>query len=127
MHSASIELLFVIEQREAVEFHDKEGKTLVLLGAGLCLASPTHAHRRTCASPDLVLINGKVLTMDDRSSVVEALAILDGKILATGSNASVKSVISHGHVFSTWPARLSFPGLSIPTRISKPPASRNTL
>jgi hypothetical protein len=25
-HSASIELLFVIEQREAEEFHDKEGK-----------------------------------------------------------------------------------------------------
>ena len=83
---------------------------LVLLGAGLYLASPTHAQQADLGSPDLVLINGKVLTMDDRSSVVEALAILDGKILATGSNASVKSVIGHGHVFSTWPARLSFPG-----------------
>ncbi len=69
-------------------------KSLALLGAGLCLASTTYAQQSDLSSPDLVLINGKVLTMDDRSSVVEALAVLDGKILATGSNASVKSIIS---------------------------------
>src|SRR3954470_14925139 len=68
-------------------------KPLALLGAGLCLASPTYAQQADLSSPDLVLINGKVLTMDDRSSVVEALAVLDGKILATGSNASIKSII----------------------------------
>src|SRR5215218_6052726 len=67
-------------------------KPLALLGAGLCLASPAFAQQPDLSSPDLVLINGKVLTMDDRSSVVEALAVLDGKILATGSNASVKSI-----------------------------------
>jgi hypothetical protein len=67
--------------------------SLVLLGAGLCLASPTYAQQAGLSSPDLVLINGKVLTMDDRSSVVEAVAILDGKIIATGSSASVKSAI----------------------------------
>src|SRR3979411_641212 len=66
----------------------------VLLGAGLCLASPTYAQQADLSSPDLVLINGKILTMNDRSSVVEALAVMDGKVLATGSNASVKSVIS---------------------------------
>src|SRR3954470_14599170 len=68
-------------------------KPLALLGVGLCLASPTYAQQSDLNSPDLVLINGKVLTMDDRSSVVEALAVLDGKILAAGSNASVKSII----------------------------------
>src|SRR3954452_13524698 len=67
---------------------------LVLLGAGLCLAGPTHAQPADQRSPDLVLTNGKVLTLDGQSSVVEALAVLDGKILATGSNASVKSLIS---------------------------------
>ena len=64
----------------------------MLLGFGLCLASPTYAQQADLGSPDLVLINGKVLTMDDRSSVVEAVAILDGKLLATGSNATVKSM-----------------------------------
>jgi predicted amidohydrolase YtcJ len=72
----------------------RKANPLVILGFGLCLASPTHAQQADSSSPDLVLINGKVLTMDDRSSVVEALAVLDGKILATGSNASVKSIIS---------------------------------
>ena len=73
----------------------RKANPLVLLGFGLCLASPTHAQQADLGSPDLVLINGKVLTMDDQSSVVEAVAVLDGKILATGSNASVKSIIRH--------------------------------
>lgn len=38
---------------------------------------------------DTVLINGKVLTVDDSFSIVEAIAIKDGKILAVGSNESV--------------------------------------
>ena len=70
----------------------RKANPLVLLGFGLCLASPTYAQQADLASPDLVLINGKVLTMDDKSSVVEAVAILDGKLLATGSNARVKSM-----------------------------------
>lgn len=68
-------------------------RSLVLLAAGLCLANPTYAQQSDLSSPDLVLINGKILTMDDRSSVVEAVAVLDGKIRATGSSASVKSAI----------------------------------
>src|SRR3981081_4754885 len=84
---------------------------LVLLGFGLCLASPTHAQQADPRSPDLVLINGKVLTMDDRSSVVEALAVLDGKILATGSNASVKSIISTRTRVLDLPGRHVLPGL----------------
>lgn len=68
-------------------------RLLALLGAGLCFASPTRAQQADASSPDLVLINGKILTMDNRSSVVEALAILDGRIVATGSSASVKSAV----------------------------------
>ncbi|MGH7828777.1 MAG: amidohydrolase, partial [Candidatus Binatia bacterium] len=42
--------------------------------------------------PDMILHNGKIVTMDDTStsinpgSVVQAVAIRDGKILATGSD-----------------------------------------
>ena len=40
--------------------------------------------------PELVLVNGKVLTMDSRSTVTEAVAVRDGKILAVGNNATIK-------------------------------------
>ena len=40
---------------------------------------------------DLVLINGKVLTLDERSTITEAVAVVDGKILATGPSASIRA------------------------------------
>lgn len=43
-------------------------------------------------APDLVLVNGKVLTLDDRSTITEAVAVADGKILATGTSASMKAL-----------------------------------
>src|SRR5664279_1646776 len=88
----SIKLFFLFEQRGGRNSM-KKVTPLVLLGAGLCFASPTYGQQADLSSPDLVLINGKILTMDDRSSVVEAVAILDGKILATGSSASIKTAI----------------------------------
>jgi hypothetical protein len=69
-------------------------KPLLLLAAGLCLAGPACAQPASSGSPDLVLINGKILTMDTNSSVVEAVAVRDGRIIATGSNEQVKSVAS---------------------------------
>jgi hypothetical protein len=38
---------------------------------------------------DLILHNGKIATQDDRRSIVEALAIRDGKFLAVGSDREV--------------------------------------
>src|SRR4051812_31622749 len=38
---------------------------------------------------DLTLINGRIATQDDRRSVVQAIAIKDGLIHATGDNASI--------------------------------------
>ncbi len=34
---------------------------------------------------DIALVNGKIVTLDDRGSVAEALAVRDGKIVAVGS------------------------------------------
>ena len=55
-------------------------------------AAPAAAQQGDLDAPDLVLINGKVLTLDDRSTVTEAVAVKEGRILATGSSASIKSL-----------------------------------
>ncbi len=39
--------------------------------------------------PDVIYTNGKIYTMNENNSVVEAVAIKDGKILETGSNADI--------------------------------------
>src|ERR1700733_9461682 len=41
-------------------------------------------------TPDTILIDGKILTVDAKDSVVEAVAIAKGKIVAVGSNAEIQ-------------------------------------
>ncbi len=38
---------------------------------------------------ETILVNGKILTLDERSSVVQALAIRDDKIVATGATDDI--------------------------------------
>jgi predicted amidohydrolase YtcJ len=40
-------------------------------------------------TPDLALINGKVLTVDAKDSVAQAIAIRNGKIIAVGSSRNI--------------------------------------
>jgi predicted amidohydrolase YtcJ len=67
---------------------------LAVVGAGMWFAgaAPAAAQQGDFNAPDLVLINGKVLTLDEQSTVTEAVAVREGKILATGSSASIKSL-----------------------------------
>jgi predicted amidohydrolase YtcJ len=55
-------------------------------------AAPAVAQQGDFNTPDLVLINAKVQTLDAQSSVTEAIAVRDGKILATGSSTSIKAL-----------------------------------
>jgi predicted amidohydrolase YtcJ len=73
-------------------------KALRILAVGMCLAGATDvvAQETDLNSPELVLINGKVLTMDGRSSVAEARAVRNGKIPAAGSNTWMKSLDGPG-------------------------------
>jgi predicted amidohydrolase YtcJ len=41
-------------------------------------------------APDLILINGKILTVDAKDSVTEAVAIANGKILSVGSTVEIR-------------------------------------
>src|SRR5271163_4475140 len=41
-------------------------------------------------TPDLILINGKILTVDAKDSVAQAVAIANGKIVAVGSSGQIQ-------------------------------------
>lgn len=43
-------------------------------------------------APDLILHNGKIITVDDNFLITEALAVFGGKIVAIGSSEEVKSL-----------------------------------
>jgi predicted amidohydrolase YtcJ len=52
----------------------------LLLGAAAAAAQP---------AGDFVFINGRVITMDRADSVVQAVAVSNGKMVAAGNNAAV--------------------------------------
>ncbi len=62
-------------------------KPFVLIAAFAAAIAPAGARAQ---SADTVLMNGKVLTLDGRSSVAQGIAIRDGKVLETGANEDVR-------------------------------------
>src|SRR6202008_680996 len=65
-------------------------KLLWFCPALLMLASCNSSKKRA----DLIVRNGVIYTVDGRFSVVQAMAIKDGKILATGSNEDINQYAS---------------------------------
>src|SRR5690625_1021962 len=62
-------------------------------------------------SADLVVIHGKVQTVDDNSTEVEAVAIRDGIFVAVGSNRDVERFIGSGTEVIDAEGRRVVPGL----------------
>jgi predicted amidohydrolase YtcJ len=58
----------------------------------LTLAAAIVAATASAQTADTLVINGKVITVDDKESVVEALAIRDGRIVATGTSAAMRKL-----------------------------------
>ncbi|HEY3160846.1 MAG TPA: amidohydrolase family protein [Vicinamibacterales bacterium] len=61
------------------------------------LAGPASAQAQVppelLAYPNLVLVNGKVLTVDQQFTIAEAVAIRDGKVLAVGTNDQIRRLV----------------------------------
>jgi len=55
-------------------------------GLGAVLAGSVTGLRAQATSADLILYNGKVVTVDDAFSIREAIVIKDGRIAAVGGN-----------------------------------------
>src|SRR5262245_41510102 len=60
-----------------------------LLSAAILLFLAGRALPAPAASPDLILHHGKIITVDDRFSIRQAIAVRDGRILRVGSNQDV--------------------------------------
>ena len=60
--------------------------------------------------PDVVLYDGKISTVDKRNSTVEAIAIRDGEVMATGSSRSVKKLAQRGTRLVDLDGRRVLPG-----------------
>lgn len=63
-----------------------------MIGA-LILTSMSCQGMRTSEKPDMVLVNGKIITVDPEDTIVEAVAIKDGKISAVGSSQDIMDLI----------------------------------
>jgi predicted amidohydrolase YtcJ len=61
---------------------------LFLIPALALLLGTTPAAAQT-ATADIVLVNGKIVTVDDRFTIAQALAIRDQRIVAVGTNAEI--------------------------------------
>src|SRR3990172_6181974 len=68
---------------------------IFILLAGVGVAQTVTAPRLLVGYPDLIVHNGKIVTMDDPSleartgRTVEAMAVRQGKVLALGTNAAM--------------------------------------
>jgi predicted amidohydrolase YtcJ len=62
-------------------------------------------------TPDLVLYDGKISTVDKRNSTVEAIAIRDGKVMATGDDNKIKRLADRGTKVIDLNGRRVLPGL----------------
>ena len=87
---------------------------LVTIGLGSCIGHESEFVRSLAApgSPaHLVLLNGKILTVDKTFSVKEAVAIRSGRFVAVGSNRDVRARIGPGTRVIDLGGRTLIPGL----------------
>jgi predicted amidohydrolase YtcJ len=67
--------------------------------------------RAAAQTPDTVLLNGKILTLDARSTVALAAAIRDGRVTAVGSSDDIRKLAGPGTRVIDLRGRTVIPGL----------------
>ena len=81
-------------------------RALCLLALVVSIAVPASAQ-----APDTILINGKIVTLDSRSTVAMGLAVTDGRITATGSTDDVRKLAGPSTRVIDLRGRTVIPGL----------------
>ena len=86
--------------------------TAVIANAGGPASSEsTPAEINLAGAPEMILYNGRISTVDRASTVVDALAIRDGQILATGRNGPIKALAKRETKLVDLGGRRVLPGL----------------
>src|SRR5437660_8079135 len=62
---------------------------LAVAGVVLVMVSAASLMRAQQTAPDLILSNGKIITVDERFTIAQAVAIAGDRIVAVGSNQDV--------------------------------------
>ena len=60
---------------------------------------------------DTIFLNGKIVTVDDRFTIVQALAIKNQRVVATGSNADIRKLAEANTKVIDVKGRTVIPGL----------------
>jgi predicted amidohydrolase YtcJ len=99
--------------REGSEMNSSNRRLRVMwagwLAATMLLA--VCAAAQAADAPDTVLVNGKIVTVDDQFRVVQALAIKDSRIVAVGSSAEIRKLAGAGTRILDVKGRTVIPGL----------------
>lgn len=86
-------------------------RTVVASGISVLSLSPAQTSAAAEAPADLVLLNGKIVTVDPQRPLVEALAARGGTIVAVGTSAEVKTYAGAGTQSIDLQGCLAVPGL----------------
>src|SRR5678815_4828581 len=78
----------------------------------LCLLTPSvRCFAAPAADPDLIVHNGKVVTVDPQFSIRQAMAVKDGRITAVGTNADILAARTPRTTVIDLDGRTVLPGL----------------
>jgi len=84
--------------------------TLCLAGcAPLALDAERNAQHN---APELIVVNAKVVTVDDQASIAQAFAVRDGRFLAVGDNAQIRAMAGAATRIIDAQGRTVTPGLN---------------
>ena len=75
------------------------------------LGFATLAGAAAAQAPDIALVNGRIVTLDGRSTVAEALAVGDGKIVAVGRSVDIRALAGAATRIIDLEGRTVIPGL----------------
>ncbi|GEM_PF-2400473 len=84
-------------------------KVKSLLGGALALALCTGA--QAVEKADLIVLHGRIITMDAKDRVVQAIAVTGGRIIATGSDKQIVALATAGTQVIDLDGRTATPGL----------------